>query len=66
MLILYRKNKQSEMEKEDGVDENKQSGMSNRKRVKIFKHDGIVKEEDRGAGCNRGETLTKLTIGIII
>lgn len=43
MLILYRKNKQSGMEKEEGVGEIKQSGMVNRKRVKRFKHSGIVK-----------------------
>lgn len=48
MLILYRKNKQSGMRKEEGVDKNKLSGMRNRVRVKILKHGGIVKEKIYG------------------
>ena len=46
MLILYRKNKQSGMRKEEGADKNKLSGMINRARVKRFRHGGIVKKED--------------------
>lgn len=48
MLILYRKNKQSGMRKEEGVDKNKLSGMRNRVRVKRFKHGEIVKRKIRG------------------
>ena len=55
MLILYRKNKQSGMRKEERVGEIKQSGMVNRKRVKRSKHGGIVKEE----GLWRGITGVK-------
>ena len=43
------------MGKEEGVDENKQSNMENGKIVKIFKHDGIVKEK----GSWRGVTGVK-------
>ena len=55
MLILYRKNKQSGMRKEEGADKNKLSGMRNRVRVKRFKHSGIVK----GKGLWRGITGVK-------
>ena len=55
MLILYRKNKQSGMRKEEGADKNKQSGMRNRVRVKRFKLDVIVKEK----GSWRGVTGVK-------
>lgn len=48
MLILYRKNKQSGMRKEERVGEIKQSSMGNRKRVKRFKHDGIVERKIHG------------------
>jgi hypothetical protein len=48
MLILYRKNKLRGMKKEEGADENKQSGMRNRVRVKRFKHGGIVKRKIHG------------------
>lgn len=48
MLILYRKNKQSGMRKEEGADKNKLSGMRNRVRVKRFKHDGILKRKIHG------------------
>lgn len=45
MLILYRKNKQSGMGKEEEVGEIKQSGMENRERVKRYEHGVIAKEE---------------------
>ena len=45
MLILYRKNKQSGMRKEEGADKNKLSGIGNRARVKRFKHDGMIKKK---------------------
>ena len=48
MLILYRKNKLSGMRKEEGADENKQSGMRNRARVKRFKYGGILKRKIHG------------------
>ena len=48
MLILYRKNKQSGMGKEEEADKNKLSGMGNRARVKRFKHGGIVKRKIHG------------------
>lgn len=48
MLILYRKNKQSGMRKEEEVDKIKQSSMKNREGVKILKHGGIVKEKIYG------------------
>ena len=48
MLILYRKYKQSGMRKEEGADENKQSGIGNRVRVKRFKHGEIVKRKIHG------------------
>ena len=48
MLILYRKNKQSGMRKEEGVGEIKQSGIRNRARVKRFKYGGIVKRKIHG------------------
>lgn len=50
MLILYRKNKQSGMRKEEGADKNKLSGMRNRVRVKRFKHGGILKRKIHGEG----------------
>lgn len=48
MLILYRKNKQSGMRKEEGADEIKQNGMKDRERVKGYKHTGMEKEEGSG------------------
>ena len=48
MLILYRKNKQSGMRKEEGADKNKLSGMGNRERVKRYKHGGILKRKIHG------------------
>ena len=48
MLILYRKNKQSGMRKEEVADKNKLSGMRNRVRVKRFKHGGMIKRKIHG------------------
>lgn len=48
MLILYRKNKQSGMRKEEEADKNKLSVMRNMVRVKRFKHGGILKRKIHG------------------